>query len=59
MLKNGPTFHENLAVIKLQGFKNMFGHFSTLCIKGSNPLKQTIVVCKPFQFKFYLLLTGQ
>ena len=34
MLKNGQTYFKNLAVFKTKDFKNMFGHFSTLCIKG-------------------------
>ena len=38
ILKNGPTYFNNLPVFTLQDFQNMFGHFSILCKKGLNGL---------------------
>ena len=35
-LKNGQTYFKDLAVRASEDFKNMFGHFSTLCMKGLN-----------------------
>ena len=43
MLKNGQTYFKNLAVSTPQDFKNMFGHFLTLCMKGLNDWLYTIV----------------
>ena len=34
ILKNGQTCFKDLAVRASEDFKNMFGHFSTLCMKG-------------------------
>ena len=34
MLKNGQTHDKNLAVFIPQDIKSMFGHFSTLYMKG-------------------------
>ena len=34
MLKNGQTYFKNLAVFTPQDFQSMFGHFSTLGMKG-------------------------
>ena len=34
MLNNGQKYFENLDVLTLQYFKNMFGHFSALRMKG-------------------------
>ena len=34
MVKNGQTYYKNLAVFTPQDFYSMFGHFSTLFMKG-------------------------
>ena len=34
MLKNDQIYFKNLAVFTTQDFQGMFGHFSTLCMKG-------------------------
>ena len=31
---NGQTYFKNLAAFTPQDFKSMFGHFTTLCMKG-------------------------
>ena len=36
MLKNGQTHFKNLEVGTQSDFKTMFGHFSTLLMKGLN-----------------------
>ena len=38
LLLNGQTYFKNLAMFKPQDFENMFGHFTTLCMKGSKEL---------------------
>ena len=34
ILKNDQTYFKNLALLTLQDFRSMFGHFSVLCIEG-------------------------
>ena len=34
MLKNGQTYFKNLTVFTPQDSYSIFGHFSTLCMKG-------------------------
>ena len=34
MLYNGQTHSKNIAAFMPQDFQSMFGHFTTLCLKG-------------------------
>ena len=45
ILKNGQIYFKNLALLTLKDFLRVFGHLSTLFMKGLNHLIQTMRTC--------------
>ena len=72
MLNNGQTYFRNLAVFTPQDFQSMFGHFTTLCMKGLirplavNPLTTNVpyhietsqLIGKPNQLAGFYMMGG-
>ena len=57
MMENGHTYFENLAVFTPQDFKNMFDHFSSLCMKEFQKLSVLVhLIMLPIDLQMWVLI---
>ena len=54
-MKNFHAYFENLAVWTMEDFKNMFGHFSTLYMKGLINLGKFVVAFNAFMTEVHII----